>query len=267
MRDKESGRVETRVPVPLDRLPFGAFHLRVIAALGITWMPDGLEVTLAGALVASPLLRFSDWDVGLASSFYLSGAVAGALAFGWATDRFGRKKLFFHTLGLYTTATAATAFSFDLFSFCLFRFLTGAGIGGEYSAINSTIQEFMPTRLRDRIDLALKGSFWIGGALGASASILVLDPARFAPDVGWRLAFFIGALLSLLILALRTLIPESPRWLVIHGAAKEVEKIVGGIEKELDVGKEGRNLPLLRLKARNHTPLAEVAKTMFVTYR
>ncbi|MGH6676579.1 MAG: MFS transporter, partial [Xanthobacteraceae bacterium] len=265
--------IETRVPGRLDRLPFGAFHLRIIAALGITWVLDGLEVTLAGslagALVASPRLHFTDWDVGLASSFYLAGAVAGALLFGWATDRYGRKKLFFVTLGLYTAATAATAFSFDLFSFCLFRFLTGAGIGGEYSAINSTIQEFMPARLRGRIDLAINGSFWIGGALGAGASILVLNPARFAPDIGWRLAFFIGAILGLLILTLRTLIPESPRWLVIHGKEREAEQIVGAIEKELPnpAGTKANDAPRLRIKPRSHTPLAEVFKTMFVTYR
>ncbi len=272
-RQKPGGMIETRVPGRLDRLPFGAFHLRIIAALGITWVLDGLEVTLAGslagALVASPRLHFTDWDVGLASSFYLAGAVAGALLFGWATDRYGRKKLFFVTLGLYTAATAATAFSFDLFSFCLFRFLTGAGIGGEYSAINSTIQEFMPARLRGRIDLAINGSFWIGGALGAGASILVLNPARFAPDIGWRLAFFIGAILGLLILTLRTLIPESPRWLVIHGKEREAEQIVGAIEKELPnpAGTKANDAPPLRIKPRSHTPLAEVFQTMFVAYR
>ncbi len=278
MRDKEKpagGAVETRVPARLDRLPFGAFHLRIIIALGITWVLDGLEVTLAGslagALVASPRLHFTDWDVGLAASFYLAGAVVGALFFGWATDRFGRKKLFFITLGLYTAATAATAFSFDLISFCLFRFLTGAGIGGEYSAINSTIQEFMPARLRGRIDLAINGSFWIGAALGAGASILVLNPARFAPDIGWRLAFFIGALLGLIILALRRVIPESPRWLVIHGKEKEAEKIVGAIEAEFlhrnVVLSKPKDLPPLQIKASSHTPLTEVFKTMFGTYR
>ena len=269
------GIVATRVPARLDRLPFGAFHLRVIFALGITWVLDGLEVTLAGslagALIASPRLRFTDWDVGLAASFYLVGAVVGALAFGWATDRYGRKQLFFVTLGLYTAATAATAFSFDLASFCLFRFLTGAGIGGEYSAINSTIQEFTPAGLRGRIDLAINGSFWIGAALGAGTSILVLNPARFAPDSGWRFAFFIGALLGLVILALRRLIPESPRWLVIRGKTKEAEKIVGDIEEEFsrrNVALSNPEDPLpLRIKARSHTPLREVAKTMFVTYR
>ena len=262
------GIVATRVPARLDRLPFGAFHLRIIFALGITWVLDGLEVTLAGslagALIASPRLRFTDWDVGLAASFYLVGAVVGALAFGWATDRYGRKQLFFVTLGLYTAATAATAFSFDLASFCLFRFLTGAGIGGEYSAINSTIQEFTPAGLRGRIDLAINGSFWIGAALGAGTSILVLNPARFAPDSGWRFAFFIGALLGLVILALRRLIPESPRWLVIRGKTKEAEKIVGDIEEEFsrrNVALSNPEDPLpLRIKARSHTPLREVAK-------
>lgn len=267
--------IETRVPARLDRLPFGPFHLRVIIALGITWILDGLEVTLAGslagALIASPRLRFSDWDVGLVSSFYLGGAVAGALFFGWLTDRFGRKKLFFITLGLYSAATAATAFSFDLVSFCLFRFLTGAGIGGEYSAINSTIQEFTPAHLRGRIDLAINGSFWIGGALGAAASIVLLAPGRFAPDIGWRLAFFIGAVLGLIILGLRTFIPESPRWLVIHGQEKKAEAIVGEIEDEFKKRRVAlskvEHLKPLRLKSRSYTPLSEVFRALFVTFR
>ncbi|MEJ0051438.1 MAG: MFS transporter [Methylovirgula sp.] len=267
--------IETRVPARLDRLPFGVFHLRMIIALGITWILDGLEVTLAGslagALVASPTLHFNDWDIGLISGFYLAGAVVGALIFGWLTDRYGRKKLFFITLGLYAAATAATAFSFNLASFCLFRFLTGAGIGGEYSAINSTIQEFTPARLRGRVDMAINGSFWVGGALGAAASIYLLNPAHFSADMGWRAAFFIGALLALGILALRTFIPESPRWLVIHGHEKKAEAIVGQIEAEFSA----RNIALsdpetlkpLRIKPRSHTPLAEVFRALFVTFR
>ena len=269
------GVVETYVPARLDRLPFGAFHLRVIIALGITWILDGLEVTLAGslagALVASPRLHFSDWDVGLASSFYLIGAVLGALIFGWMTDRFGRKKLFFITLALYSVATAATAFSFDLLSFCLFRFLTGAGIGGEYSAINSTIQEFTPARLRGRTDIIINGTFWLGGALGAGASILFLDPALFAPDIGWRAAFFIGAALALIILGLRTFVPESPRWLAIHGKHEEAESVVDHIESQFTRANkpvaDAKDLPSVRIVSRRHTPLAEVFEALFVTYR
>src|SRR5271166_3408418 len=168
---KEPDIIETRAPARLDRLPWGRFHTLVILALGITWVLDGLEVTLAGsvagALKASPVLHFTDSDVGLVSSFYLAGAVIGALVFGWLADRLGRRLLFFVTLWLYLLSAAATAFSWDLVSFCLFRFLTGAGIGGEYSAVNSTIQEMIPARYRGWTDLALGGTFWIGGALGA----------------------------------------------------------------------------------------------------
>ena len=172
--------VETDIPARLDRLPWGRFHTLVIVALGITWIFDGLEVTLAGALTGalkeSPTLRFSNTDIGLASSAYLAGAVLGAVFFGWLTDRLGRKKLFFITLAVYLTATAATAFSWSFWSFCLFRFLTGAGIGGEYTAINSTIQELIPARVRGWTDLVINGSFWVGAALGAAGSIVLLDP-------------------------------------------------------------------------------------------
>ncbi len=273
---RQTGRIiETKVPARLDRLPFGSFHLRVIIALGITWILDGLEVTLAGALagafVASPVLRFSDWDVGLASSLYLAGAVFGALLFGWLTDRWGRKKLFFITLGVYSIATAATAFSVGLVSFCLCRFVTGAGIGGEYSAINSTIQEFTPARLRGRIDIIINGTFWIGGAIGAAASIVLLKPGLFPVDMGWRVAFFIGALLGLVILGLRSFVPESPRWLAIHGHEDKAEAIVGDIENELrESGKEvsdASDIKPFRVKSRDHTPLSHVFTALFVTYR
>src|SRR3954454_23314263 len=178
--------VETDIPARLDRLPWGRFHTLVIVALGITWILDGLEVTLAGALTGalkeSPTLRFTNADVGFAASAYLAGAVLGALFFGWLTDRLGRKKLFFITLAVYLVATAATAFSWNLWSFCLFRFFTGAGIGGEHTAINSTIQEFIPARYRGRTDLIVNGSFWIGAALGAGGSIVLLDPAWINPE-------------------------------------------------------------------------------------
>ena len=191
------GIVDTDIPARLDRLPWGRFHTLVVAALGITWVLDGLEVTLAGSLAGalkeSPVLRFSNTDIGLASSAYLAGAVIGAVLFGWLTDRLGRKKLFFITLSVYLLATAATALSWNLASFALFRFVTGAGIGGEYAAINSTIQELIPARVRGWSDLVINGSFWIGAALGALGSLVLLDPAVIDPERGWRLAFFIGA--------------------------------------------------------------------------
>src|SRR5450631_2314804 len=275
MREATNAILETWVPARLDRLPWGRFHTLVAGALGITWILDGLEVTLAGsiagALEASPSLHFTASDIGLASSFYLAGAVIGALGFGWMTDRLGRRLLFFITLGLYLISTTATAFAWNLESFCLFRMLTGAGIGGEYSAVNSTIQEMIPARYRGWTDLAINGSFWIGAALGAGGSIVALNPAYFAPDTGWRLAFFIGSALGLVIFALRTWIPESPRWLVIHGRETEAEKIVAAIEDGFrrhgvcisDVS----TLKPMRLRPRAYTPLGDVCKTLFVTFR
>ncbi|HEY8566882.1 MAG TPA: MFS transporter [Beijerinckiaceae bacterium] len=266
--------VETDIPARLDRLPWGRFHTLVIAALGITWILDGLEVTLAGSLAGalkeSPTLRFTATEVGLASSAYLAGAVSGALFFGWLTDRLGRKKLFFITLFVYLTATAATAFSWDLWSFCLFRFLTGAGIGGEYTAINSTIQELIPARVRGWTDLVVNGSFWIGAAIGAVGAVVLLDPQVLAPDLGWRAAFFIGAMLGLVVLLMRMWIPESPRWLMTHGRADEAERIVAGIEAQFRA--EGHALssgpfPTVRLTTRSHTPLSEVARALFRTHR
>src|SRR5256714_1874108 len=226
--------VVTDVPPRLDRLPWGRFHTLVVVALGITWVLDGLEVTLAGAvspaLKESPQLHFSNADVGLASSAYLAGAVLGALIFGWLTDRLGRKRLFFITLAVYLLATAATSLSWSLASFALFRFLTGAGIGGEYTAINSAIQELVPARYRGWTDLVINGSFWIGAAIGAAGSIVLLDPALLAPDLGWRFAFFIGAALGLVIFFMRLWLPESPRWLMTHGRSAEAAAVLDEIE-------------------------------------
>ncbi len=266
--------VETDIPARLDRLPWGRFHTHVVAALGVTWILDGLEVTLAGSLAGalkqSPALQFSNVDVGLASSAYLAGAVSGAILFGWLTDRWGRKRLFFITLAVYLLATAATAFSWNLASFMLFRFLTGAGIGGEYTAINSTIQELIPARYRGWTDLVINGSFWIGAALGAIGAIVLLDPALFAPDIGWRVAFLIGSSLGLVIFVMRLWIPESPRWLMTHGRQAEAEAIVAAIDERFR--KDGHTLPeealpRIRLAARTSTPLIEVARTLFVAHR
>jgi MFS family permease len=278
--DQSGDVIETDIPARLDALPFGRFHLLVIMALGITWILDGLEVTLAGALSGelkqTTALGLSNAQIGVAGSAYLAGAVCGAFVFGWLTDRLGRKKLFTITLALYLAATAATGLSWDVWSFVLFRFLTGAGIGGEYTAINSTIQELIPARLRGWTDLLINGSFWIGAAVGAGGSIILLDPTIINPALGWRFAFLIGASIGLIILLMRIWIPESPRWLITHGFPEAAEKIVSGIETRfaetrfaVTHDEHGRSGPLerIRLRARSHTPLREVARTLFETYR
>jgi MFS family permease len=268
------GVIETDIPARLDRLPWGPFHTRVVIALGITWILDGLEVTLTGALSGalknSPVLRLTNTEVGLASSAYLVGAVLGAVLFGWLTDRLGRKRLFLITLSVYLCATAATGLSWDIWSFALFRLLTGAGIGGEYAAINSTIAELTPARVRGFTDLVINGSFWVGAALGALGSVVVLDPAIIDPEYGWRGAFLIGALLAAVILFLRLWIPESPRWLMTHGHIDAADAIVRDIEDSFR--RQGAKLPAVtgppsRLNARSSTPLAEVATTLFRLHR
>ncbi|HVC52949.1 MAG TPA: MFS transporter [Stellaceae bacterium] len=254
--------IETDVPARLDRLPWSRFHTLIIAALGITWILDGLEVTvtgsIAGALQQSPVLHFSAADVGFVGSAYLAGAVAGALFFGYLTDRFGRRRLFMVTLGLYLSATALTAASWGLWSFAAFRFLTGAGIGGEYAAINSAIQEFVPARYRGRVDLGVNGSFWLGAALGALGAVIFLQPGVLPADVGWRAAFGIGAVLGLGILALRRFVPESPRWLMVHDRIGEATAAIDEIERRIGVdpgeGKAGvpgglRLVPVARMSA------------------
>lgn len=264
--------VETDIPARLDRLPWSPFHTLVVVALGVTWILDGLEVTLAGsvsgALKESPVLRFSNTQVGIAGAAYLAGAVLGALFFGWLTDRLGRKKLFTITLLVYLAATAATAFSWNFWSFILFRFLTGMGIGGEYTAINSTIQELVPARVRGWVDLVINGSFWLGAALGAVGAIVLLNPAVIDPEYGWRFAFFIGSALGLIILWLRRWIPESPRWLINHGRPEEAETIVRRIEAMSGVATpEPGTLATIRLRPRRFTPMREVFRSIFVVHR
>jgi MFS family permease len=263
--------VESDIPARLDRLPWGRFHTLVVAALGVTWILDGLEVTLAGSLAGalkdSPVLRFSNADVGLAASAYLAGAVLGAILFGWLTDRLGRKKLFFITLSVYLVATALTAASWNVASFALFRFFTGAGIGGEYAAINSTIQELIPARVRGWSDLVINGSFWVGAAMGALGSLVLLDPNVINPEIGWRLAFLIGATLALVIFFMRLWLPESPRWLMTHGRAEEAHRVVDGIEARFAGLPPARDLPKVKLRTRKSTPLWEVAQTLFKRHR
>jgi MFS family permease len=266
--------IETSIPSRLDSLRWSGFHTRVVIALGITWILDGLEVTLAGALSGalkeSPTMHFTNFEVGFANSAYLAGAVLGAIWFGWLTDRIGRKKLFFITLALYLTATAATALSWGVASYAFFRFLTGAGIGGEYTAINSTIQELVPARYRGWTDLVINGSFWIGAAMGAVSAIVLLDPAVIDPDLGWRIAYLTGACLGLVVFVMRMWIPESPRWLMIHGYPDRAHAIVDDIERSVTGNVQEPHqhaLPKVKLKMRDHTPLREVVHTLFHAYR
>ncbi len=263
--------VDSDVPSRLDRLRWSGFHWLVVLALGITWILDGLEVTLAGAvapaLKASPALHLTDLQVGASASAYLAGAVLGALFFGWLTDVLGRKRLFFITLGVYLVFTAATAFSTHFYIFAAFRFLTGSGIGGEYAAINSAIQELVPARYRGRTDLAINGSFWVGAALGSLGSSVLLSPGVAAPDVGWRLAFGIGAVIGLIVLVFRRTLPESPRWLLLHGRAAEAQRIVESIESKARVHPDAPPATRLRIVVREHASnLVDLGFSLFRRY-
>jgi MFS family permease len=230
-------RFESDVPARLDRLPWSPWHWRVVVALGITWMLDGLEVTLVGAvapLLAQPnTLHLSDTEIGAAATIYLAGAIAGALVFGRMSDAFGRKRMFFVTLTLYVVATALTAFAWSFASFAVFRALTGAGIGGEGSAVNSAIDELLPARVRGRADLAINGTYWLGTALGAAMTVGIVQSGVLPPGLEWRVAFFIGAVLGAGILFLRGHLPESPRWLLLHGRVGEAERVTSEIEEHV----------------------------------
>ncbi|MFC3126265.1 MFS transporter [Pseudoroseomonas globiformis] len=261
---------ETDVPARLDRLPWDRFHWLVIAALGITWTLDGLEVTLVGSLASaiheSPSLALTPTQVGLTASAYLVGAVIGALFFGWLTDRLGRRKIFFVTVILYMLSSIATGFSWDFWSFAFFRALTGAGIGGEYAAVNSAIQEMIPARRRGTVDLAVNGTFWAGAALGAGSALVVLDPEIVDPEIGWRAAFVVGGALAIVIMFLRRWVPESPRWLMTHGRPGEADRVVDGIEEGVRA-RYGKPLPPLeygpvRMSRRGQATLREVIDIM-----
>jgi MFS family permease len=263
--------IRTDIPARLDRLPWSRFHWLVVLALGVTWILDGLEVTFKGAvsgvLQLPQTLGLTPAEIGLLGSGYLLGAVAGALVFGRLTDRHGRKKLFFITLAVYLAGVGLSAFAWNFWSFLAFRFLTGCGIGGEYAAINSAIDELIPARHRGRVGLMINGSFWLGAALGSGATVVLLDQAYFPVDLGWRLGFGIGATLGLAILFFRRFIPESPRWLLTHGHAEEAERIVSGIERRLRVPLAPPAGPPLTLHPRRSFGLAHVAHVMLARYR
>ena len=247
----------------------------VVIGLGTVWILDGLEVTIVGAVGPTLTskasgLHLSLSQVGLAGSIYILGACTGALGFGYLTDRFGRKKLFMITLAVYLAATALTALSFAPWWFLLFRFITGAGIGGEYSAINSAIDELIPARVRGRVDLIINGSYWLGTAAGAAATLVLLDPKILGPDLGWRLCFGLGVLLALVILLVRRNVPESPRWLFIHGREQEADDIVGDIEEQVRSSTGTSQLPEpeeeITVRQRHAIGFITIAKTLVGQY-
>ncbi|MGC8535955.1 MAG: MFS transporter [Rhizomicrobium sp.] len=265
--------LESDIPARLDRLPWVTFHTQIAVGLGATWILDGLEVTLvsslSGALQQSSGLGLSAALIGYAASSYIAGAVLGALLFGWLTDLWGRKRLFTVTLGIYLIATVLTGLSFDFWSFALFRFITGLGIGGEYAAINSAVQEFIPARRRGVTDLVINGSYWLGAALGAVGAVLALNPLLVPPWLGWRAAFVIGGVLAILILQLRRFLPESPRWLLTHGRISEAERIVCAIEAAAgkSPGDGASALPKIRLRVPLRLRPWEVVHRLLARYR
>ena len=270
----ELNRIETQVPARMDRLPWSRFHWRVVFGLGLVWILDGLEVTMVGNVAARLTedgsgIDISAGQIGLAAAIYIVGATLGALFFGQLTDRWGRKKLFLITLAVYIVATVATAFATTPLFFYVTRFFTGAGIGGEYAAINSAIDELIPARVRGRVDLTINGSYWLGSAAGSALALVLLNTSIFAADLGWRLAFGLGAVLGLTILVVRRHVPESPRWLFIHGQEDEAERIVGDIEDDVreETGQELEDPEdTLVIRQRKTIPFREIAKVAFTKY-
>jgi MFS family permease len=264
----------TDIPARLDRLPWSRWHWLVVVSLGITWVIDGIEVTLVGAvstvLQEPQTLHFSATQIGLLNTAYLIGAVIGALFFGYLTDRYGRKRLFSITLGVYLAAAFLTAFSWNFASFATFRFLTGAGIGGEYAAINSAIDELIPARVRGWADLAINGTFWVGAALGSLATVVLLDPRLLPVNLGWRLGFGLGALIGLGVILLRHWVPESPRWLLTHGRREEAERVVDDVERTVE--RESRVEPLpaaegaINIRPGTHIGFRSLVSTLFHRY-
>jgi MFS family permease len=265
--------VETDIPARLDALPWSRWHWFVVVALGVTWILDGLEVTLAGSisgvLQKPEALGLSDAQVGMSATFYLAGNVFGALLFGFLTDRLGRKKLFSLTLLVYLIGTALSACSWNFVSYGAFRFLTGSGIGGEYAAINSAIDELIPARIRGRVDITINATYWIGAGVGAAGTYFLLNPVFIPIAAGWRAVFLWGALLGTIILIFRHWVPESPRWLTIHGRKQDADAIIKGIEGKINTGKPQPNSPRkkLAIRVRTHTPLSEIWDTVFHRHR
>jgi MFS family permease len=269
------GAVESRIPSRMDRLPWARWHWLVVAALGITWILDGLEVTIVGNIAGILVepdsgLNLTEAQIGLAGGIYIAGACTGALFFSYLTDRFGRKRLFLITLAVYLIFSFLTAFSWNFWSFVVFRFIAGTGIGGEYSAIYSAVDELIPARYRGQVALAISGSYWIGAMMGSALSILLLNPNFISQYYGWRVAFWLGALLGLCILLIRRYVPESPRWLLTHGRTEEAEETTEAIENQARE-QTGRDLPPVEgqpiiVEQRESIGFGLIARAMFQMY-
>src|SRR4051812_43598566 len=270
-----TGTITTDVPARLDRLPWSRWHWMIVIGLGTVWILDGLEVTTVGNIASrlsedgSGLPISSAQVTGIAAALYVAGACVGALFFGWLTDRFGRKKLFLLTLAVYLAATALTAISFSTWWFFVFRFFTGFGIGGEYAAINSAIDELIPSPFRGRVDLIINGSFWLGAIGGSLLSIVALDTDLFPKNIGWRLTFALGVVLGLVILLVRRNVPESPRWLFIHGKEKQADRLVEDVEDEVraDTGAQLDEVDeTIEVEQHKTIPFFTIAKTVLTSY-
>ncbi len=270
----EIGRITTDIPARMDRLPWARWHWLIVIGLGTVWILDGIEVTIVGSLSdvlkkSGTGLGLTSFDVGLAGAVYVAGAALGALFFGQLTDRFGRKKLFMITLGVYLVGTVLTAFSMSPLWYFVCRAITGAGIGGEYAAINSAIDELIPAKYRGRIDIAINGSFWVGAGAGALLTIPLTDPTKVNPEYGWRGAFALGAVLALGVLLVRRNVPESPRWLFIHGREDEGDQIVRDIEERIE-SESGEALEpvsdTITIRQRRTISLPMIARTVFTLY-
>jgi MFS family permease len=269
----QTGTVTTKVPARLDRLRWSRWHWMVVIGLGTVWILDGLEVTIVGNIsgqISKPgsgIAITQGQITGFGAAMYVLGACLGALFFGWLTDRFGRKKLFMITLGTYLAATALTALSFAPWWFFLFRFMTGFGIGGEYAAINSAIDELIPSRHRGLIDIVINGTYWAGAAAGALLTVPATND--LAVGVGWRVCFGAGVVLGVVVLLVRRNVPESPRWLFIHGLEREAEQLVEGIERRVEaetgtpLGEPSRSITI---RQRTTVGFITIARTMFTVY-
>ena len=271
------GAIRSMIPARIDRLPWSPFHTRMVIALGVAWILDGLEITVASAVVDTlteeDTLGLSSTAAGLIATVYLLGEVVGALFFGRLSDKLGRKKLFVVTLAVYLIGSGLTAFTLGNSAFWigflyLTRFISGMGIGGEYAAINSAIDELIPAKYRGRVDIAVNGTYWAGAIIGTLGTYIFLN--ELDPGWGWRVAFLLGPVLGLVIIFVRRHLPESPRWQVMHGREDEAEQTIAYIEHEVEQG--GRTLPrvdddrAIELKPAENIGYFALARVLFKEY-